>query len=287
MKFLHLIWVLLLLSSCSKNEEDRPIEINWRTTQEELNSFRKELENMEVFEGNIHIGRYINDISALNQLTVVTGELTFGSIELESIRLPNLERVGALDISGNSALKIIDIPQIKTVDDAITILNNSALDTIQMNNLQRIEEYGINIIFNDSLQSIELQRLEWYSGLNFRWNPVLNQVNLQPSIPEKCEVIRLYFDYIKTGSALFQNSSNLCFLDIEISNSDDSYLKWLLNLDGNNILNHTHIVGDFEIDQFCFLQEKVSQMDYPLNFKVGSTFYSSDFTGYEIIQECN
>lgn len=287
MKFLHLIWVLLLLSSCSKNEEDRPIEINWWTTQEELNSFRKELENMEVFEGNIDIGRYINDISALNQLTVVTGELTFGSIELESIRLPNLERVGALDISGNSALKIIDIPQIKTVDDAITILNNSALDTIQMNNLQRIEEYGINIIFNDSLQSIELQRLEWYSGLNFRWNPVLNQVNLQPSIPEKCEVIRLYFDYIKTGSALFQNSSNLCFLDIEISNSDDSYLKWLLNLDGNNILNHTHIVGDFEIDQFCFLKEKVSQMDYPLNFKVGSAFYSSDFTGYEIIQECN
>jgi len=242
---------------------------------------------MEVFEGNIHIGRYINDISALNQLTEVTGELTFGSIELESIRLPNLERVGGLKISGNSALKIIDIPQIKTVDDAITIINNSALDTIQMNNLQKIEEYGVAIVSNDSLRAIGLPRLELYNGLNFRWNPVLNQVNLPQSIPEKCEVIRMHFDYINTGSVLFRNSSNLCFLDIKISNPDDSYLNWLLNLDGNNILNHTHIVGDFEINQFCFLKEKVSQMDYPLNFKIGPVFYSSDFTGYEIIQECN
>jgi hypothetical protein len=242
---------------------------------------------MEVFEGNIDIGRYINDISALNQLKEVTGELTFGSIELESIRLPNLERVGGLKISGNSALKIIDIPQIKTVDDAIIIMNNSALDTIQMNNLQGVEKSGVIILGNDSLQVIGLQRLEWYSGLAFRWNPVLNQVNLQQSIPEKCEVINLHFDYINTGSVLFPNSSNLCFLDIKISNADDSYLNWLLNLDSNNILNHTHIVGDFEINQFCFLKEKMSQMDYPLNFKVGPSLNGSDFTGYEIIQECD
>ncbi|WP_425422251.1 hypothetical protein [Phaeodactylibacter xiamenensis] len=287
MKYLNLILVFFILSSCSENEEQQVLEIHYWTTQEELNDFQKELDDMVVFEGDITIGYDINDLSALLNLTEVTGELSFRSSKLERIHLPNLEYVGELDFRGNTTLTTIDLPKIKMVSDDIFVFGNSALKTIQMNDLQRIEENGIDIISNDSLMTINFQKLELYSYLNFRWNTALNQVNLQKSIPEKCEDISLQFDFVNTNSDLFEDSSTFCFLDLKISNTSNSNLEWLANLDGNNILSNTKVIGEFDIDQFCFLKEKLSQMDNPLRFYVGESFYSSDFSGIEIIQECN
>lgn len=287
MKFLNLILVALILSSCSKNEEQQVVEIDYWTTQEELNSFQNELDNTGIFEGDITVGHDINDLSALSNLTEITGELSISASKLEKIHLPELEYVSKLELRGNNTLKTIDLPKIKTISDYILIFGNSELKTIQMNELQSIEEYGVNIVDNDSLIMIELQKLESYRGLNIRWNPLLKHLNLRKSIPEKCEDIRLQFDFIDTHSVLFQNSSDFCFLEVEILNANNSNLNWLINLDGDNILNHTYLVGEFETNQFCFLKEKLSQMNYPLNFKVGKSFNSTDFTGLEIIRECN
>jgi hypothetical protein len=266
MRFLNLILALFILSSCSKEEEKgRAIEINYWTTQEELNSFREELENMQVFEGDITIGHLVNDISPLYTLREITGELYVSGSEFASFELPNLERVGQLKIGGNSTLREIDMPNLKSAGEQV-----------------------VRIMFNDSLQIINLPVLERYKGLNFQWNPLLNQVNLQQSIPEACQGVIVHFDYINAGSALFQNSTHFCSsVYVEVSRAERSDLSWLSNLDADSILVNTTLAGDFQVDKFCFLKEKLSQMNYPHNFKVGPPIGGYDFTGYEIIQACD
>lgn len=265
MKILSLILAVLILSSCSEVEEEQVIEINGWTTQEELNSFRQELENMQVFEGDITIGHLVNDISPLYTLREITGELYVSGSEFSSFELPNLERVGKLKIGGNSTLREIDMPNLKSAGEQV-----------------------VRITFNDSLQIINLPALERYKGLNFQWNPLLNQVNLQQSIPEACQGIIVHFDYINAGSALFQNSTHFCYsVYVEVSRAERSDLSWLSNLDADSILVNTTLAGDFQVDKFCFLKEKLSQMNYPHNFKIGPPIGSYDFTGYDIIQACD
>ncbi len=287
MKYLYFSFVIVFLNSCSSNNEQTSIIIDYWTTQEELNKLNSDLQNVTEFEGDITIGFDISDLESLQNIERINGKLIFQNSNIEVLTLSSLNVVNELEIRGNKKLRNVNLPRLEKISNNLLITGNSDLEEVDLNYLREITNYGIDIIDNELLKIIQMLNLKNYSILNFRLNPFLNQVTIEESISERCEKVLMDFDFINSNSILFGISENSCEVTIEVKKPFDSNVMWLNNLNGDNILNNTTLIGDFEIEQFCFLKDKIEQMNHPFNFQIKKSMYESKFDGNQIIQDCN
>lgn len=123
------------------------------------------------------------DISALRALTTITGDLVIGptvaveAIELpalrtvggavrvvgngllQRIRLPRLERAGAVVIDGNPVVTTIALPRLQIVHGAVHVTDNAALELIDLAVLATVDQELV-LTGDPGLSLVEAEQLQ-------------------------------------------------------------------------------------------------------------------------------
>jgi hypothetical protein len=123
------------------------------------------------------------DVSALRALTTITGDLVIGptiaveDIELPALRtvggairvvgngllrqlrLPRLERAGAVVIDGNPVVATIALPRLQAVHGALRVTDNAALELIDLSALATVD-HELVLAGDPALSLVEAEQLQ-------------------------------------------------------------------------------------------------------------------------------
>ena len=133
------------------------------TSQVQVDSFQVNYPGCVEIEGSVFIlGGGITNLSGLNQLEIIGGDLRIGSSGLLDLQgLNNLTHIsGSLQVHGNDLLKKLDgLESLDEVGGGLAIKYNPVLNSLSgVSNLGSID--GLYIEYNDNLQSLNgLQNL--------------------------------------------------------------------------------------------------------------------------------
>lgn len=130
----------------------------------------------EIVDGSLDIsGNQVGSLTGLGTISEVTGDFTIRNNDQSPIALPPLRVVDQdLTLLGLSALESIDLPLLESVGDALSITGNSSLVSIEMDSLRSGTILAIGL--NDELVTLNgLPALQSVDIFIIGYNPKLPQ----------------------------------------------------------------------------------------------------------------
>lgn len=238
-------------------------------SQDDINNFSIDYPNCSEIEGSLYLrANNFSDLSGLDQLTQINGDLVFFNASTQLIGFNNLEKIGGdLSIFNNNNLEEISgFDNLDTVSNNIFIQNNRKLKSI--NGFSELDYVGRNLRISkiDSLTNLD----NCFENLNSIGNEfvLLENVSLR-TINGFSKINSIGSLFSISSNPVLQNVEPLINLKslgsyLEINNNDQ-----LLSLRGLDSIDHLTItnlfIRDNELLDVCGVKSVCDFLKNPAN----------------------
>ncbi|NVB80671.1 MAG: hypothetical protein HOV81_19910 [Kofleriaceae bacterium] len=132
------------------------------------------LTDLEEISGDLVVGPTVGvDTIAFNGLLRVGGSIRVANNgSLRGLFLPRLEQAGRIEVDNNAVLSTISVPRLATVNGAMVITDNNALELVTATSLQSIGQELV-IAGHPKLELLEMPRIAHMETIRLEANPKL------------------------------------------------------------------------------------------------------------------
>jgi hypothetical protein len=132
------------------------------------------LADLEEISGDLVVGPTVGvDTIAFNGLLRVGGTIRIANNgSLRGLFLPRLEQAGRVEVDNNAVLSTISVPRLATVQGAMVITDNNALELVSASMLSTIGQELV-IAGQPKLVLLEMQRIAHMATIRLEANPKL------------------------------------------------------------------------------------------------------------------
>jgi hypothetical protein len=217
----------LLLSSCVEpqslvdtneeedtDESEEAIQLSGDQSLEDLENYCEDFGRVDV-NGSVSLDTSTEtDLSSVDCLGSVTGDLVIDGDELTTIDLPNLEQVGSdLVVNGLNSLETLNLDALEAVGGNLNLVSNPYLDVAS---LAEICDAGASIVITDNpeLTELNLASLETVNIGNTNGRTGETDEVVQISNHALLEGLDLGKLHTMNASLLLENNASLSAIDV-------------------------------------------------------------------------
>ena len=157
----------------------------------------------------------------MNNLVKITGSLTLNYDKLSELSLPELTEINGFEIRG-TALKTISLPKLTKITNYIILKSNSSLEHVYFNSLNELDTFSntnnipVEITLNDNLTDINASSLNTLSMRSSQFMRIYFNSSLG------CKSICSIPAFRSLSRALFLYDNNNCDFDTDGSPPKDT-----------------------------------------------------------------